>query len=69
MEDQAAPPDSAVIEAALAAMLAQHPNALVAAIDDAGLFIPIPSGVELGQHRVSALVPDSTSSSLPIARR
>jgi len=48
----AAPLPSETIDAALQALLAEYPDAYVAAIGDDGLFVPMPSSVPLGEQRV-----------------
>jgi diguanylate cyclase (GGDEF)-like protein/PAS domain S-box-containing protein len=42
-----------VIETAMRALLAQNPDALVMAINEGGLFVPMPESVPLERHRVS----------------
>ena len=52
-DNRAAVADPAVIEAASAAMLNLYPDAIVAAIDVGGLFVPLPDSVPLAGHRVA----------------
>lgn len=45
--------DADELENALRSLLGQHPDALVGAIDESGLFVPPPPGLPIGGHRVS----------------
>lgn len=45
-------PDQAVLDRALRALLDRHPGALVAAVNDDGLFVPVPDSIQLNGQRV-----------------
>ncbi len=53
MAEQRSAMSYAVVDAALTSVLAKHPDAVVAAIDDDGLFVPMPSTLDIGAHRVA----------------
>jgi diguanylate cyclase (GGDEF)-like protein/PAS domain S-box-containing protein len=44
--------DPAALETVLSALLAQNPGALVAAVDGDGLFVEVPTSIDLGGHHV-----------------
>jgi len=53
MDHAAGQPETSLTEAAMRAMLAQHPDALVGAIDGDGLFVGMPETVPLTSQRIA----------------
>jgi hypothetical protein len=53
MERAGGPSGQSLTEAALRTLLAQHPDALLAGVDDGGLFVPLPDSLPPGSHPVA----------------